>query len=326
MSTNFYTMNNVESNSSIPKHFDYLLLACGVDNRAYEILNKLDSLKISVDNVILFDFLERKEDIGKDNKYADAYFAYRKFKFNIIEIPSSLQDPSSCVSKLYKKLSHSESNRIGIDISCFTKPFFFLLMKILKTEYGTKSVIVFYTEPKSYLFPKGLYNTYRSSSGPLRIIELPGYTGLSKRSSIRLLVILLGFDGDLSREINEDVAPEKTVIVNGFPGYDPKFKDISLISNEKLIANVKDKPRYSRANNPFETYNLLESLKKDNDNTFMNIAPLGTKPMALGACLFAIHNPDVRIIYPMPQSYENITTDNCWNSWQYHIPLELSTK
>lgn len=162
----------------------------------------------------------------------------------------------------------------------------------------------------------------RSSEGPLQIIEIPGYTGMSTRQGKRILIILLGFDGDLSREISEEIAPEETVIVNGFPGYEPKFKDISLISNEKLIGNPRNILNYSRANNPFETYNLLDALKNHYKDAFINIAPLGTKPMALGACLFAIHNPDVRIVYPMPYNYRKITTDNCSASWIYNIPLK----
>ena len=69
-------------------------------------------------------------------------------------------------------------------------------------------------------------------------------------------------------------------------------------------------------------YNFLQYIKdKEDDNTFINIAPLGTKPMALGACLFALHNPDVRIVYPLPENYENKYSDKSWNSWIYDLPL-----
>jgi hypothetical protein len=63
--------------------------------------------------------------------------------------------------------------------------------------------------------------------------------------------------------------------------------------------------------------------KKDNDGIFINIAPLGTKPMALGACLFALHNPEVRVVYPVPEHYEDKYSDECWNSWTYKLPLVI---
>jgi len=93
-----------------------------------------------------------------------------------------------------------------------------------KGKIWCKKLSVFYTEPKSYLFPKGLFNAFHTSSGPLSILEIPGYSGQEKRGAKRKLVILLGFDGDLSKEINEDVSPHDTVVVNGFPSYTPKIQ------------------------------------------------------------------------------------------------------
>ena len=96
-----------------------------------------------------------------------------------------------------------------------------------------------------------------------------------------------------------------------------------MIANEKLTSDRDIKIEFSRANNPFEAFNLLEDIKNQNQTSFINIAPLGTKPMALGACLFALYYPDVRVVYPLPATYEKVTTNKCWNSWRYLIPLNL---
>lgn len=327
MAESIYRMEQIEDNwGDIPHCFDCFLVAGGSDFRAYEILRKAEKQKVQINNVLFFDFEERKKDLEKYDK--KAYNNYKRFKFNTTEISCSIKDPSICIKSLDSyRIDLSQYKNLAIDISCFTKPYFFLILKHLQATRKHRSVIVFYTEPKSYIFPKGLYSSYQSSFGPLKVEEIAGYPGSEIRGQQRLLVILLGFDGDLSREIDEDVAPMETVIVNGFPGYDPKFKDISLICNEKLINNKGKNVVYSRASNPFEMYNLLESLKKNirlkknHGGLFINIAPLGTKPMALGACMFAIHNPEVRIVYPMPENYTKVTTDRCWNSWAYNIPL-----
>ncbi|MBA7537795.1 hypothetical protein ES705_30065 [subsurface metagenome] len=317
-------MNKIEDDwDDIPKSYDCFLVAGGSDFRAYEILRKANKRKIKIENVLFFDFDERKKNI--DIECEKAYYKYRSLKLRIKEIPCSIKDPSTCIKSLGNhKIDLSIYKNIAIDISCFTKPYFFLILKHLQTIHKLSSITAFYTEPKSYVFPKGLYISYQSSLGPLRVLEIPGYTGSDLRGQKRLLVILLGFDGDLSREINEDVAPVETIVVNGFPGYAPKFKDISLICNEKLIYEQGIDISYSRANNPFETYNLLENLKKKYRDFFINIAPLGTKPMALGACMFAIHHPEARVVYPMPENYMKVTTDRCWNSWAYNIPLIIS--
>jgi hypothetical protein len=45
--------------------------------------------------------------------------------------------------------------------------------------------------------------------------------------------------------------------------------------------------------------------------------------MALGACLFALHNPEVRVIYPLPEEYDDKYSEQCWNSWVYKLPLSI---
>lgn len=316
MSTSIYNMELIDGSNSILNELDYLILSSGSDNRAYEVMSKCKF--ISNNRVIIFHFNERLNGLESN----DPLFIYKEFSYiNLQEIFCEIKDPSSCLEEITRNHFNKES-KIGIDISCLTKPYFYFIIKLLKERFRIEKLSVFYTEPKSYLFRKGLFNTFHTSSGPLSILEIPGFSGQENRGSKRILVILLGFDGDISKEINEDVSPHDTIVVNGFPSYTPKFKDISLIANEKLVSDHNISVVYSRANNPFETYNLLQLIKsKEKDNTFINIAPLGTKPMALGACLFALHNPDVRIVYPLPEKYENKYSDMSWNSWIYDFPL-----
>ena len=317
-----YEMELVSGEIIKKDSFDIFLLAGGSDYRAYAILKLMKSENVSINKILFFDFLERVQGIDEN----DPYYDYQKIGFNnIIPIQCSIRDPNSCLQNLIPFESELLSTqKIALDISCFTKPYFFYLIKLFKERFKVDYMKVFYTEPQSYLFPGGIYSSYRSSVGPLTILEIPGFSGYEVRREKRVLVILLGFDGDLSKEINEDISPSETLVVNGFPSYSPKFKDISLVANEKLTSDKDVKIKFSKANNPFEVFNLLESIKKQNENTFINIAPLGTKPMALGACLFALYYPEVRVVYPMPETYEKVTTNKCWNSWRYLIPLNLS--
>lgn len=317
-----YEMKLVSKDIIENSSFDIFLLAGGSDYRAYEILRIMKIKNISINKILFFDFNERIQSID----CSDPYFEYKKIGFdNISPISCFIKDPNSCLNNLIiLEKEISTSSKIAIDISCFTKPYFFYLIKLFKERFKIKSINVFYTEPQSYLFPRGVFSSYHSSTGPLTILEIPGFSGYEARGEKRVLVILLGFEGDLSKEINEDISPSETLVVNGFPSYMPKFKDISLIVNEKLAGDKNVEVRFSRANNPFETFNLLESIKKQNENAFINIAPLGTKPMALGACLFALNYQKVRVVYPFPETYKKETTNKCWNSWQYIIPLNLS--
>ena len=320
-----YKMDVLDTSSSNSSEFDYLILCSGSDNRAYQSIRTIRLDKKT--KVILVNFEERL----CNKPSSDPIFEYRNLKIkNLDEINCAILSPASMLSEL-EAYRFNSNTKIAIDISCFTKPYFYYLIRLLNKRFNVQTVTVFYTEPKSYLFPKGLFTAFHSSSGSLKMIEMPGYVGRRKRDSKEKLVILLGFDADLSKRVNEVLEPSEMVLISGFPSYSSKFKDISLIVNESLITgenlalDKKIQVKYARANNPFEVYNVLETIKKaqENENIFLNVAPLGTKPMALGACLFALHNPEVRVVYPLPEKYDDKYSDKSWRTWLYALPLEL---
>lgn len=310
-------MQKVEE-ANLPEKMDFFIIAAGADYRAYENSRLINLSTCKIDNLVVYRFSKR--DQPDDDEYSKKYEAYQLIKTNqLTVIPVDISDPSKCVPSLVEKgIDILPSHIVGIDISCFTKPYFYILLNYLSRRKLQK-VLTFYTQPFSYRFADSNYGSFKSSSGPITVKEVPSFPGADTRVEGRLLIIILGFDRDLSTVINEIVAPTKTLIVNGFPGFEPKFKDISLINNERLLSS--NKLLYSRSTNPFEIYNLLDCLKTDNTDYILSIAPLGNKPMALGACLFAIHNPNVRVIYPYPQEYENIITNDCSISWLYTLPL-----
>ncbi len=309
-------MDIIENNSiCLDDGFDCFIAAAGSDYRAYQMLNKFEKYNTSIKKIFIFDFKERFEVLSQED--IEAYNSYELFGFKPEIIECSIMDPSYCIKSLFASKSNLSSNdNIAIDISCFTKPYFFSIIKYLKDQIGVKLITVLYTEPMSYIFDKG---SYHSGYGQLSVMEVPGYPGLNIRATENVLVILLGFEGELSSFITEDIASDKIILVNGFPAYSQSFKDLSIINNERLLGNVGTKIEYVKANNPFETFNLLETLKKEHPDAFFNIAPLGSKPMALGACLFSLLDESVRIVYPLPEKYAHKTTNECNYSWSYKI-------
>jgi len=315
-SCQLYYMDIIKNNGiCLDESIDCFIAAAGSDYRAYQMLNLLKKKNTSINYFFLFDFKERFEVLS--DKDIEAYNSYGSFGFKPEIIECSIMDPSDCIKSIFAKKSNLSSNdNIAIDISCFTKPYFFSIIKYLKDQIGVKSITVFYTEPMSYIFDRG---SYHSGYGQLSVMEVPGFPGLNTKATKNVLVILLGFEGELSLFITEDIASDKTILVNGFPSYSQSFKDLSIINNERLAGNVGTKIEYVKANNPFDTFNLLETLKKEHPDAFFNIAPLGSKPMALGACLFSLLDESVRIVYPLPDKYAHKTTNECNYSWSYKI-------
>lgn len=316
-----YNMVSLDDDCNVlKKSYDSLFLAAASDYRAYEILRKLRRMNVELHEVLIFNFSERNASEEKE-----AYYRYKEIGYMVKIIDCSIMDPSACFKLLSRTnyIFHKYKN-ICIDITCFTKPYFFYIIKYFKERVGLKSVTVFYTEPANYLFNKGLYQSYHSTSGSLEVIELEGFSGDDTSTEEKILVILLGFDGELSKFISEEIDVKDIYLVNGFPAYTPIFKDVSIINNEKLVTSEKvNELLYVSADNPFETFNLLERIKTQRPKAYFNVAALGTKPMALGTCLFATLNPFVRVLYPLPVKYADVTTNECCQSWLFTIPLML---
>jgi hypothetical protein len=58
---------------------------------------------------------------------------------------------------------------------------------------------------------------------------------------------------------------------------------------------------FARANCPFSLYYALEDVGEKFPKHLLKVAPIGTKPHALGAVLFALSNPDTtELVYDNP--------------------------
>ncbi len=296
--------------------YDLFLVAGGADHRAYEMLRTCRRRGVSIHEVALFDFCERRP--GSDDR-THPYNSYRELGLPTKPIDCSILDPAACIKDLDRRhMLEAGGKRLALDISCFTKPYFFALLRYLTDFAGATRLTVFYTEPVSYMLQGGVYH---STTGSLSIIEVPGYPGMQSGTTRKTLVVLLGFDGELSSFIHEHVSPDELLVVNGFPAYYPKFKNTSLVSSERIVSSAGTQRYYVAANNPFETFNLLWNLKRKKPGAFFNVAPLGTKPMALGACMLGLACPSVRIVYPLPERYAEKTTEESWRSWAYVLEL-----
>ena len=156
----------------------------------------------------------------------------------------------------------------------------------------------------------------------MEIAEIPGFSGDIELKQDNVLIIILGFDGEMASYIVEGIGAKEIIAINGLPGYEPKFKDISIVNNKEIIKNIPlSNVHYSPADNPFETYNEITRIVKKLRNKNITIAPMGTKPMALGACLYALEHERIGIIYPKPREYESEISYKIWRSWKYKVRI-----
>ena len=182
-------------------------------------------------------------------------------------------------------------------------------------------LIVYYTEPEHYNLDN-LFD-FNALDGEIDFKAIPGFEGVTaqKNDAKRIIFYILGFEKNyINRLIPQEIKSEGIVPINGFPSYFPKYKDISLINNNVNYYDLDIKIVYAEANNPFDTYNKISLLQKNYDNYFIDIIPTGPKPMALGACLYALkNNHGIRILFPFPSKYKIKQSEGKGIIWEYLI-------
>jgi hypothetical protein len=164
---------------------------------------------------------------------------------------------------------------------------------------------VIYLEPASYSESAQpeigvIYDLSERFEG---IKPIPLFAKLAdRRQNESCFVPLLGFEGARLLHMLNDVDPAKDKVfpIVGAPGFIPHYPLDALIRNavgldqDKAIRNLS----FAKSNCPFSLFYELERIAGRLPDELMRIGLIGTKPHALGAILYSIHNDDqTEIVY-----------------------------
>lgn len=172
---------------------------------------------------------------------------------------------------------------------------------LLKSLYSRKvRTRVLYAEPESYkAHPSPASATLFDLSVRFDGLEpLPGFARLTGPSdeSRCLFIAMLGFEGNRPERLVMQVDPTPRIIpVVGVPGFQLEYPTFTVACNRLFLNEYRahSEMRFARASCPFEAYQTLCSIQRDYPDHYMYLAPVGTKPHALGTILFAIAHPDI---------------------------------
>jgi hypothetical protein len=101
----------------------------------------------------------------------------------------------------------------------------------------------------------------------------------------------------------EQVQPAggQTFPVVGVPGFRPEYPFYTFEGNQPGLTTIWKDIRLAAANCPFELFAVLTELGERYGGAALKVAPIGTKPHAVGAILHALAYPDrVELIYDHP--------------------------
>jgi len=173
---------------------------------------------------------------------------------------------------------------------------------------GGYRLMVIYVEPGDYSYnvtpTEGeIFDLSERISG---VSPIPGFAALREaREENVCFVPLIGFEGRRFAYVVEQVQPPggKIVPIVGVPGFRPEYPFHAYLCNRTTLVETRSwkNMRFATANDPFSLYYLLQDIADENRGDLLKIAPIGTKPHALGAVMFAIVNPqNVELVYDHP--------------------------
>lgn len=174
----------------------------------------------------------------------------------------------------------------------------------LKSGLITKCI---YVEPESYTYnlspkPDEFFDLSEKIQG---LSSIPMFATLNAEPPEKsILVPLLGFEGVRFSHLIETIEPsEKDVFpVIGVPGFEIDYPFHTFECNATVLRLNKSWQRveYVDAACPFSLFSRLVELQNRDQEKHLQIAPIGTKPHALGAVMYAIKHSNVSLLYDHP--------------------------
>ena len=300
-------------------NYDYFLLAPNIEKRSRHFFLEFKD-KCVFKKVIIIDYANFHKDISDEQENT----FYEDFQ-NVLSVEIiKAEDDKDAIRQLCKMQFVSDAT-MAVDITGFSIPNIYCIMNALKNVIRVKKLDVFYTEPKFYIYEEGYFDAYHGRVKERKCAPVSGYCN-SGEDEKEILTIFLGFDGGLADMVFFKLGEEgkeilQTYVVNGFPSYTAKLKDVSLFNNEGLINKIsRENLLYATANNPFETYNLLCGLVAKCKGILLNLCTIGSKPMALGTCIFALdHQSKVKVTYPFYEKTRFDADEEPGKTWRYGI-------
>ena len=158
-----------------------------------------------------------------------------------------------------------------------------------------------YTEPERYKvavtppspsdFETGTFDLSDRSRGVSPLPRFANLHGPELYEGRSVFIPLLGFEG--RRVLNVlsglDPTPLQVVPIVGLPGYRLEFPSFTVTCNEVFLTETRStaRVRYAPANDPFQTMEVLAGIAREYPDSYMYIAPVGTRPHTVGALMYA---------------------------------------
>lgn len=208
------------------------------------------------------------------------------------------------------------ATRILLDASTLEFPEMLLLIKAFLSAESLE-IGFLYVEPDLYEERRGPeaedLHAFALRDGYTAFAPIPGFTPMLSDTRKARLLAFVGFESTrLRRVVFEDEGSRINAfsVVFGVPPFRASWEMHAFMQNANILKEpTLEEVLFVGANNPRATYNLIRKVAGCCPNSeVMTLAPLGTKPMSIGAALYAAqYSTGIRVIYDYPKTRPNCT-------------------
>ena len=221
-----------------------------------------------------------------------------------------------------------QDKEICIDATGFLIPDLLFLIRYLNSK-GIDHLDIIYTEPLKY---KKAEDT-QFSDNFYEVKQIIGMSGVHvSKMNNDMLIIAAGYDHSRIVDVANKKKTAKKVLLYGFPSISPGMFQENVyraFGAEPALGSEcfrdMDMNIYAPAYDPFVTAQIIKEYTQKNQYTNLYLAPLSSKPQALGLALFFLweegYNNNISIIYPMCKNYLKDNSEGIARIWKYSFIL-----
>lgn len=220
------------------------------------------------------------------------------------------------------------NKRLCLDSTGFYIPDLLFLIRYLNAK-GLTKLDVLYTEPSKYKqaeetnFSEYLYE----------VKQIYGMSGVhTSQMNDDMLVIAAGYDHSRIVDVANKKKSARKVLLYGFPSMSPSMfqENVSRVHKAEPALGTEcfkdmDMNIYAPAYDPFVTAQTIKEYVERNSFTNLYLAPLSSKPQALGMALYFLweagNTKNMSIVYPICEKYYLDTSEGIARIWRYTFEL-----
>lgn len=144
--------------------------------------------------------------------------------------------------------------------------------------------------------------------------EIPNLKTTTQRRDNYIWIAFLGFEGKRAAAVYQEISDDSslTIPVITMPAIRPGWASLAFEANQMLLENARINCQgieYIDALDPYASYNMIEKVQERSPDKHIVISPLGTRPVSLGALLYAMKHEESEVYYDTPKESSSKIND-----------------